>query len=82
VMHHFGGRPWETWNTRMSHTLVSTQETAGHAAGSWAPRGRATEGGYAEHAGRIYMTSLAICTLEVYYRHMPIYGEEALAGVE
>lgn len=82
VMHHFGGTPWEKWNAKMSYALVNTQETKGHAAGSWAPRGRNTEGGFAETAGRIYMTSLAVCTLEVYYRHMPIYGQEVLAGFE
>jgi hypothetical protein len=82
VMHHFGGKPWETWNAKMSYTLVTTQERHGHAAGSWAPVGSSTEGGFADTAGRIYMTSLAICTLEVYYRHMPLYGEAVLAGFE
>jgi len=28
------------------------------------------------------MTALAACMLEVYYRHMPIYGEDALEGVQ
>ena len=80
VMHHFGGKPWEEWNAKMSYALVAMQETTGHAAGSWAPKGQGTEGGFAEHAGRIYMTSLAICILEVYYRHMPIYREAVLEG--
>jgi hypothetical protein len=82
VMHHFGGKPWETWNAQMSYALVGMQETKGHAAGSWAPVGEGTQGGYANHAGRIYMTSLAICILEVYYRHMPLYGKAAVAGFE
>jgi hypothetical protein len=66
----------------MSYALVTMQETRGHAAGSWAPQGRGNEGGFADAAGRIYMTSLAVCILEVYYRHMPIYGEAVLAGFE
>jgi hypothetical protein len=82
VMHHFGGKPWETWNAKMSYALVTMQEKRGHAAGSWAPVGQSTEGGFADQAGRIYMTSLAVCILEVYYRHMPLYGEAVLAGFE
>jgi hypothetical protein len=58
------------------------QQKQGHAAGSWAPEGRGNEGGFADAAGRIYMTSLATCILEVYYRHMPIYGEGVLAGFD
>ena len=27
------------------------------------------------------MTSLAICTLEVYYRHLPLYREEVLSDL-
>ena len=29
-------------------------------------------------AGRLYYTSLATMTLEVYYRHMPLYHEMSL----
>jgi len=82
VMHHFGGKSWEKWNAKMSQLLVDTQQTHGHAAGSWAPKGRGNPGGHADRGGRIFMTGLAICTLEVYYRHMPIYGSEALEGFE
>ena len=28
--------------------------------------------------GRLYCTSLAAQTLEVYYRHMPLYGKDVL----
>jgi hypothetical protein len=70
VMHHFGGLEWEKWNLRMRDILVSTQETRGHLAGSWRPGGE-----YSGEGGRIYMTALAICTLEVYYRHLPIYRQ-------
>lgn len=70
TMHHFGGEEWETWNVQMRDVLTSTQETGGHAAGSWTPRGD-----HAAAGGRIYMTSLAVCTLEVYYRHLPIFRQ-------
>ncbi|MBN1851437.1 MAG: terpene cyclase/mutase family protein [Pirellulales bacterium] len=68
VMHHWGGRPWEEWNRRMRDVLVSTQKISDHEAGSWdpvTPHGR--------QGGRLYMTALACCTLEVYYRHAPLF---------
>lgn len=82
VMHHFGGKPWEEWNAAMREALVKMQEKTGHAAGSWTPRGSGNHGGHADRGGRVYMTSLAVCILEVYYRHMPLYGTEALEGLE
>jgi hypothetical protein len=72
VMHHMGGRAWDEWNYHMRDLLVDTQQTSGHQAGSWSP-----SGGHDTSGGRVYMTALAICTLEVYYRHLPIYSAEA-----
>ena len=69
-MHHAGGREWERWNFLMRDALVNTQEKQGELAGSWAPRGE-----HASAGGRLYMTSLAVCTLEVYYRHLPIFRQ-------
>jgi hypothetical protein len=73
MMHHLGGPMWEQWNARMRDLLVETQETEGHQAGSWTPKG-----GYDPVGGRVYMTALAVCTLEVYYRHLPLYRGEAV----
>ncbi len=70
ALHHVGGAEWERWNFLMRDALVNTQETRGEAAGSWAPRGE-----HASAGGRVYMTSLAVCTLEVYYRHLPIFRQ-------
>ncbi|MGM0487816.1 MAG: prenyltransferase/squalene oxidase repeat-containing protein [Planctomycetota bacterium] len=70
TMHHFGGPQWHEWNLQLRDVLVSMQETRGHAAGSWAPVGPLTSRG-----GRVYMTALAICCLEVYYRHLPIFRQ-------
>ena len=82
VMHHVGGEPWQRWNARTQQVLLGSQEKYGHAAGSWAPRGRGNEGGFADRGGRLYMTALAVCCLEVYYRHLPLYGQEAAEPVE
>jgi hypothetical protein len=71
VMHHYGGKPWETWNNRMRPLLISTQKTRGSNAGSWEPR----QFEWGGQGGRIYTTSLAVCTLEVYYRHLPLFKQ-------
>ncbi len=73
VMHHMGGQSWEEWNYAVRDILVDAQETKGHAAGSWTPRV-----GHDEAGGRLYQTSLAVCTLEVYYRHLPLYRQLAV----
>ncbi|MCE9604738.1 MAG: terpene cyclase/mutase family protein [Planctomycetia bacterium] len=68
VMHHIGGDRWKKWNERTRKVLVELQATEGHMAGSWAPMEIHDRVG-----GRLYMTALAVCTLEVYYRHLPLY---------
>lgn len=75
VLHHWGGEEWKRWNVAMRDQLVRTQHKAedGHMAGSWDvadPHGSA--------GGRLYMTCLAVMTLEVYYRHLPIYQREKI----
>lgn len=77
VLHHLGGDLWRKWNARMRRVLCETQESTGHEAGSWAP-----EGPFANRGGRLFMTSLAVCTLEVYYRHMPLYADDLIAQTE
>jgi hypothetical protein len=64
VLHHYGGEPWDEWNHVMRDLLIESQATEGHARGSWAP-----QGGHDNSGGRVYATSLALLTLEVYYRH-------------
>lgn len=68
VLHHWGGDPWNRWNRVMREQLLTTQVQEGHAAGSWAPRDP-----HGNTGGRLYMTTLSILTLEVYYRHLPLY---------
>jgi hypothetical protein len=77
VMHHMGDKYWDTWNPRMRDFLIRTQmkKDDGHREGSWDPRG-CDHGG---SAGRIYSTALACLTLEVYYRHLPLYRREQAA---
>jgi hypothetical protein len=72
VMHHHGGTAWYSWNESMRDTLIALQATDGHESGSWPPGNEHLSSG-----GRLATTSLAICTLEVYYRHMPLYRQQA-----
>ena len=70
VMHQWGGEEWGKWNKVMREHLVKSQVKKGHASGSWNladPHGGA--------GGRLYMTCLATMTLEVYYRHLPLYQQ-------
>ncbi len=73
VMRQHGGEAWDKWNGRMRDFLVNSQAKSGPAAGSWFFNG----GHGAERGGRVYNTSLATMILEVYYRHMPIYQDQA-----
>ncbi len=70
AMFQYGGQPWEDWNRRVRETLVATQRTAGHAAGSWDPRPP-----WGDYGGRIYSTVLSTLCLEVYYRFLPMYRQ-------
>jgi hypothetical protein len=72
VLRHYGGEPWEEWNPQMRDWLVKKQEKGGHKEGSWLIGDDHTDKG-----GRLYCTSMATMILEVYYRHLPIYGKGA-----
>ncbi|MDB5386043.1 MAG: hypothetical protein JWM11_1689 [Planctomycetaceae bacterium] len=76
VMHHWGGEPWAKWNNVMRDYLVKSQEKTGIASGSWKPVGGGDHGDAA--GGRHYRTCMSIMTLEVYYRHLPLYQRETI----
>jgi hypothetical protein len=74
VMHHYGGYPWQRWNAVMREYLIRSQAKGGHETGSWFLDG-ADHG--ASAGGRLYCTSMAAMTLEVYYRYMPLYRDQS-----
>ncbi len=76
VMFHMGGQHWETWNSRLHPLLVETQLGEGPMAGSWNPRLPVPDR-WGPQAGRIYVTTMNLLSLEVYYRHLPLYEETA-----
>jgi hypothetical protein len=76
VMHHMEGEAWEKWNRALRDQISTAQSKTGKLSGSWhptSPQGDNHE--YGEAGGRLYVTCLSILTLEVYYRHLPLYRE-------
>jgi len=64
---------WPHWNRKNRDQLVAQQARIGHEWGSWFFADRDTAPG-----GRLAHTALAILTLEVYYRLLPIYQQDAV----
>jgi hypothetical protein len=77
VMHHMGGESFEFWNPKMRDLLIKGQDQGKDQKhpwhkGSWDP-GADVHG---KVGGRIMITSLSLLTLEVYYRHLPLYRRD------
>ena len=75
VAHHAGGEAWRRWNDRMTEVLPATQVQKGPEAGSWDP----ALDKWGHIGGRLFVTCFCTYMLEVYYRHLPLYGDEAVA---
>jgi len=73
TLRHYGGSEWHRWNGPMRDFLVESQETRGHMSGSWYFPDQ-----HGDQGGRVYNTAMAVLILEVYYRHLPIYGFRAV----
>lgn len=71
------GELWDKWNTAMRDYLVNTQVKNGPGKGSWDVIEKGHKG---ERGGRLYTTCLAIMTLEIYYRVLPLYQRAAVEG--
>jgi len=72
VMKQYGGEEWTKWNNVMRDSLVESQNKTGNTAGSWYFK----QGHVTDKGGRLYCTAMACMTLEVYYRYLPLYGQE------
>lgn len=72
VVHFHDGEPWhKSWNPKMRDLLIKLQ-VAGKGEkvdGSWDQDGEIT----GNAVGRLGTTCMALLTLEVYYRHLPLY---------
>jgi hypothetical protein len=80
VVHFYGGPEWQEWNEGpkdatgkrlggMRDWLVAVQNKDGVLRGSW----NSDPGTIGSHCGRVGTTCLCLLTLEVYYRHLPLY---------
>ena len=76
VAHHLGGDAWRRWNDRMKDVLPATQVQKGPETGSWDP----SLDKWGHIGGRLFTTCFCTYMLEVYYRHLPIYGAAATAA--
>ncbi|MDG1874703.1 MAG: terpene cyclase/mutase family protein [Mariniblastus sp.] len=74
ALHHRQDPDWNKWNTQLRDYLIQTQVNGnGHADGSWYFADQ-----HGKVGGRLYTTALAVMTLEVYYRYMPLYANKGL----
>ena len=71
VLHHLEGEDFDAWNHLMREHILRLQVTSGDQEGSWSPQG-VDEG---QRGGRMYATAMALLTLQVYYRHLPMYRD-------
>jgi len=74
ALYQHGGEDWERWNSKIRDRIVQLQCKTGHQTGSWEPDGSI----YGAKGGRIYCTTLAALTLEVYYRYLRLYDDPKL----
>ncbi len=63
------GPIWKEWNDNLKEVYVALQQATGANKGSWEPKGQHVNTG-----GRVLATGLAVLSLEVYYRLLPMYG--------
>ena len=71
MLHHMDDENWVEWNEVMRDVIPSKQVKSGREAGSWSPSHDEWGQG---RGGRLFMTCFCTFMLEVYYRHMPLYG--------
>jgi hypothetical protein len=73
LLHNMKNKDWENWNLTVRERLINMQvKEDGCAQGSWDPNLPVPDQ-WGRSAGRLYVTSLSILTLEVYYRYLPLY---------
>lgn len=74
VMYQLGGQHWQAWSDALRPVLLGSQSAAGPLAGSWDPASPVPDK-WARFGGRIYVTTMNLLSLEVRYRHLPLYDQ-------
>lgn len=73
LLHNMQGKLWKRWNPKIRDTLVAMQvKGKGCDRGSWHHSLPAPDR-WGRRVGRLYVTTMSILTLEVYYRYLPLY---------
>ncbi len=77
---HQGGGSWKSWNNQFAPEFIHHQNPDG----SWDSAGLSLEAGTTgrENMHRVYATTMAALTLQVYYRFLPTYQPIAEKPVE
>jgi hypothetical protein len=73
-MYQMGGKYWKTWNKHIGPLVRAGQVKEGPLAGSWHPTEPVADR-WGAVGGRMYVTSMRLLMLEVYYRHLPLFQE-------
>ncbi len=74
LLHNMQNKDWERWNVKIREGLIAMQVTgSGCDHGSWDPF-QPQPDRWARSGGRLFLTSLSILSLEVYYRYLPLYN--------
>lgn len=76
VMFHMRGYHWKRWHEQLYPLLINNQVTQGEYEGSWDPISP-TPDLWARYGGRLYVTTMNLLSLEVSYRHLPLYEATA-----
>jgi hypothetical protein len=76
VIYQVGGEPWQRWQANLYPLLIEHQETTGEYAGSWSPDHPVPDL-WSRYGGRLYVTTMNLLSLEVSYRHLPLYEATA-----
>jgi hypothetical protein len=79
VLRHVGGERWERWNAQLHPLLIRTQVKAGELSGSWHPYEPVPDR-WGPAAGRLYVTTMNLLSLEVNYRLLPLYEQYRTAS--
>lgn len=74
VMFHMGGDYWSSWNQALHPMLSQSQIKDGPFSGSWNPQTPIPDR-WGSYGGRLYVTTMNLLSLEVFYRHLPLYEE-------
>ena len=74
LLHNMQNKDWTRWNIKVRDGLVALQTSGdGCDRGSWDPFRPQPDHWASAAGGRLFLTSLSVLTLEVYYRYLPLY---------